>query len=247
MPAILLTAVAIAARLPSITIEQTAKGYIAKVATFDMRKQTEVDAEIQRRASALCGDQQVEWGEFSSVAKVGRNAAAEPAPVTGYSKQFSCAPVDKTSYESAPDDWKATDADLKDAIRLFNAYYSNRDGGNFAAAFAMFQPEALKDETSWSEQMAADNKKLGAGKRRVTGVTWYVNPDSAPHAGVYVAIDFVGDFPSAYFYCGYLALYRRGPGSYEITREEQNMFTHGDGNADPAQIEQMRSAMCRGQ
>ena len=164
----------------------------------------------------------------------------------GYTKEFSCVAREQASYPAAPADWKASSADEQEAVAVLNSYYAKRDRGDFAGSFAMFQPGVLGDLVSWSAQEAVTNKKIGTGTRRVTGVTWYVNPDAAPHPGIYVAIDFVGDFPSTYFYCGYLALYRRGPGSYEITREEQNMFTHGDGKPDPTQVQQMRSAMCRG-
>ena len=234
------------AALPAITIDQTAKGYVAKIATFDIRQQAEVDAEINRQAASLCGDRDIHWGEFRSLAKIGKNPRAEPALVTGYTKEFSCVAREQASYPAAPADWKASSADEQEAVAVLNSYYAKRDRGDFAGSFAMFQPGVLGDLVSWSAQEAVTNKKIGTGTRRVTGVTWYVNPDAAPHPGIYVAIDFVGDFPSTYFYCGYLALYRRGPGSYEITREEQNMFTHGDGKPDPTQVQQMRSAMCRG-
>jgi hypothetical protein len=234
------------AALPTITIDQTTEGYVAKIATFDVRQQAEVDAEIDRRAASVCADRDIYWGKFRSLTKIGKNPRAEPAPVTGYIKQFSCVAREQASYPAPPSDWKATSADERDAVAVLNSYYARRDRGDFMGALAMFEPGVLGDLASWSAEQAATNKKIGKGSRRVTGVTWYVNPDTAPHPGIYVAIDFVGDFPSTYFYCGYLALYRRGPGSYEITREEQNMFTHGDGNPDPAQLEQMRGAMCRG-
>jgi hypothetical protein len=243
----LLLALAGVATMPHITMEQTAKGYTAKVATFDLRQQAEVDAEIERRAASLCGDREIRWGEFSSLAKLGKNPSSEPAPVTGYSKAFSCVAPDPRIYDPAPADWKPTSADTHDAIALFETYYSKRDGGDFLGAMRLFAPGVLRDAANWAAEMTVTNNKIGKGKRRITGVTWYVNPDGAPHPGVYVAIDFIGDFPKTYVYCGYVALYRREPGSYEVTREEQNMFTHGDGTADQARISQMRENMCRGQ
>lgn len=238
--------IAAAAALPNITVEQTAKGYVARVATFDMRQQLDVDAEIERRATNLCHEQQVHWSEFRSVATLGKNPGSEPAPISGYSKEFTCVATDDAAYASAPTDWQAKPTDLSDANAVFESYYSKRDSGDFDAAFSMFAPDVLSDRTSWAEEMAAQNKRIGSGKRRVTGITWYVNPDQAPHPGIYVAIDFVGEFPKAYFYCGYVVLYRRAPGTYEMTREEQNIYTHGDGTADAAQIAQMKATMCRG-
>jgi len=239
-------ALSVAAAIPLISIKKTDHGYVANVADFDIRQQAEVDAEIERRAAEKCQGKQTRWGEFRSVAKIGKNPSVEPAPVSGYTKQFSCVEADPASYPAAPADWRATSADEKSAIAFFERYYAKRDSGDFAAAFAMFQPDAVTDRANWSAEAAAQNKKIGTGTRQVTGITWYVNPEAAPHPGIYVAIDFAGAFPLTYFYCGYMVLYRRGPDSYAITREEQNLFTHGDGTADSTQIEQMRASMCRG-
>src|SRR5438270_2465439 len=239
----LLSMIAIA--LPDITIERSAKGYIAKVATFDARQQAEVDAEIAHRAAELCKEEQIRWGEFRSLAKVGKIPGAEPAPVTGYVHEFSCDAPEQRVYEPAPSDWKPDAADEADVRRAFRTYYARRDSGDFQAAWEMFEPGMLGSLASWSDEMRTSNATLGHGTRRITGVTWYVNPEAAAHPGVLAAVDFIGEFPTAYFYCGYVGFYRRGAGSYEITREEQNKFMHGDGKADPTQIAQMRASMCR--
>jgi hypothetical protein len=177
----LLLALAGVATMPHITMEQTAKGYTAKVATFDLRQQAEVDAEIERRAASLCGDREIRWGEFSSLAKLGKNPSSEPAPVTDYSKAFSCVAPDPRIYDPAPADWKPTSADTHDAIALFETYYSKRDGGDFLGAMRLFAPGVLGDAANWAAEMTVTNNKIGKGKRRITGVTWYVNPDGAPH------------------------------------------------------------------
>jgi len=236
---------AAASALPTITVTPGPRGFVARVADFDARQEDAVYAEISRRALELCKDSEVRWGEFSSAAALGKQPGAEPVIVRGYTREFACVIPQTAVYPPAPPDWKATAEDLTDVQRIFRAYYDRRDGGDFVSALKLFAPDLIGDATNWSKEMRDFNAKLGPGKRRVTGITWYVNPDSAPHPGVYVAIDFVGDFPSQYFYCGYLVLFRRGPGSYEITREEQNQFSHGDGSADPAQIAQMRAATCR--
>ena len=245
MPVAPFLALALAVQIPAIMVEQTATGYVARVTPFDLRRGADVDAEIERRAAQLCGVKNIRWGEFRSVTKLGKNPTAEPAPVTGYAKEFSCVAPQVMSYARVPEDWTASSADVNDALRFFEKYYARRDHGDFAGAFTMFSPGTVSDFPSWSKNTASDNKKLGAGTRRVTGVTWDLNPSDAPHPGAYVSIDFVGDFPSTYFYCGYLALYRRGPGAYEVVHEEQNMFAHGDNKADPAQVAQMRADMCR--
>jgi len=232
--------------MPDITIKRSASGYTAAASTFDARITGDVDAEISRRAAELCRDQQVRWGKFSSQAKLGKHPSTEAAPVTDYIREFSCAPVEQSNYEPAPTDWQPNARDLQEARAFFERYYAERDSGDFLAALQMFAPSARGDSASWPAEMFSFNAKLGPGGRRITAVSWELNPEAAEHPGVYVAIDFVGDYPSTYFYCGYLGLYRRAPGSYEIVREEQNQFARADGKADPAQVAQMRAAMCRG-
>jgi hypothetical protein len=153
--------------------------------------------------------------------------------------------LEQRTYEPAPSDWKPNAADEADVRRAFETYYARRDSGDFRAAWEMFEPGMLGSLASWSDQMRASNMKLGRGTRRITGITWYVNPEAAAHPGIFAAVDFIGEFPAAYFYCGYVGFYRRGSGSYEITREEQNQFVHGDGQPDPTQLAQMRASMCR--
>lgn len=238
---------AAASSLPNITIAPAPRGFVARVIDFDGRKLAAVDAEIDRRARELCKDNEVRWGDFSATTALGKQLGAEPPIVRGYTREFACIVPQTVLYAPAPGDWKATAEDLTDAQRVFQSYYGRRDGGDFTSALKLFAPDVIGDTGNWAKEMQDFNAKLGEGKRRITAVTWDVNPANAPHPGVYVSLDFVGDYPSMYFYCGYLALYRRGPGSYEIVHEEQNTFGRADGNGHPTQVAQMRAAMCAGE
>lgn len=144
----------------------------------------------------------------------------------------------------APADWKPSEADEADARRFVGAYFAKRDAGQMEAALAMFKPTVVKDRRGWVEQMQHLNKKLGTGKRRLTAVTWYVNPPSASQPGIFAAVDFVGEYPNAPVYCGYVALIRRAAGTFEIIREQQNVVSLSDGPFNSTELAQMRSAMC---
>ena len=154
--------------------------------------------------------------------------------------------ADQRTYVPAQADWKSTAADEADVRRIFESYYASRDSGEFKAALAMFNSKARPESAAWPDKIRLFNSALGAGKRRITGVTWYVNPPSAEVPGIYAAVDFVSDYPNVHFYCGYVVFYRLEPGSYEIVREEQNAFHRGDGDANPDHLAQMRAAACRG-
>lgn len=230
---------------PAVTIAPTANGFIAEVPTFDGRYQDQIDAEIDKRAAEICKGKTVRWGEFRSDIRIGKPTDPEPPRVSGFSRAFSCTtPIDR-NFAAAPADWKPTPADEADVRRVFQTYYARRDAGDFRAARAMFSPETVAGDSSWPKQMAEFNEQVGTGTRRIARLTWYVNPDSAPHPGVYVAVDFVGAFPRTHFYCGYVVLFRAAPGTYEITREEQNRFDRNDEVVDPDQLAQMRAATCR--
>lgn len=248
MLGVLFLAGAAVAAPPSITVSATADGFIAEAEAFDVRHQSQVDAEIERRAAELCGGgKAVRWGEFKSDVKVGKLPVTEPPEVSGFSRAFSCVTPSTRSYVAAPSDWKPSAADETAVRKAFQAYYERRDGGDLVGAKAMFAPDALASDSSWQQQMAEFNQRIGKGARRITGVTWYVNPEGAPHPGVYAAVDFIGDFAQTHFYCGYLVFFRTAEGAYEITREEQNQFERGAEPVEPVQLAQMRAAMCRGE
>ena len=239
-----LLAMQAAAETPRIIVSTTAEGYRAEVAAFDLAQEVHVNAEIERRAIDLCADKPIRWGEFGSSAEIDKDLSKGPPKITGFFKEFRCVVPQAPTVASVPSEWKADPKDEADVRRFFETYYSKRDSGQFAAAAAMFQADM--QEKPRVEYLREFNQKLGAGRRRITGVTWYVNPAAADRLGAYAALDFAGEYTGSHLYCGYLVLYRLGPGRYEIVREEQNVFHKGDKPADPAQLEAMRAAACRG-
>jgi len=240
-----LLALQVAAERPLIKVGPATEGYRADVASFDVSHEAYVNAEIGRKAAALCADKRIEWGKFGSEAIVEKDPAKGSPRISGFFKEFRCVIPKEPIVASISSDWKASEADDADVRRLFESYYAQRDAGNFDGSSAMLSPDVRPDKSDYAG-LSDFNRALETGSRRITGVTWYVNPASAPRLGAYAALDFVGQYTGAHLYCGYLMLYRRGPGTYEIIREEQNVFHRNAEPVDPAQLEQMRSAMCRG-
>lgn len=240
-----LLAVQAAAEPPRITVISRSSGYRAEATEFDPTQEAYVLAEIDRRAAKLCSERQVDWGKFGSVARIENDAAKGPPKVTGFFKEFRCVIAKEPVVASISSDWKASEDDDADVRRFLAIYYGKRDAGDFDGASAMFAADA-RPEKSTQDGLREFNRKLGSGSRLITGVTWYVNPASAPRLGAYAALDFKGEFTGVHFYCGYLVLYRLGPGSYEIVREEQNLFERSTEPVDPVQVDSMRAELCRG-
>lgn len=234
------------AGLPQISLQATDNGFAIEVSEFDQTQAEAVEAEVGRRAAETCASQTVEWGKFRFDESLGKNLGAEPAKVNAYRREFRCANAAQANFVAAPADWTATAADEADVRTFFETYYARRDADDPRGALAMFRTGMPEDPEEWAKQNRDQIKRLGKGQRRIAAVTWYVNPEAADRPGIYAAIDFTGDYPSVHFYCGYIGLYRKAPGSYEIVREEQNLFEQNQETPDPEQLAQMRAALCRG-
>ncbi len=232
---------------PAVSLEKNGETYVAEVAaTFDHAQFQAVESEVARRAGEVCVGRSVDWGKFRFDEELEKNPGADPVKVKAYRREFRCVVAAQSNIPAAPADWVASAADEAEVRRFFENYYARRDAGDADGALALFRPGMPEDRASWAKDVRNSNKQLGAGKRRLVAVTWYVNPGAADRPGVYAALDFVGDYPSMHFYCGYIGLYRKGPGSYEIVREEQNLFERTKETPEAQQLTTMRAALCRG-
>lgn len=231
--------------LPQITVRPRAGGFVLEAKPYDLTITSAVDAEIARRAEGQCAGKSVAWGKFESKNKLGRLPLKKAARVTRDRRAFTCVESREPISVVAPEGWTPSLADDADVRRLFETYYAKRDTGDILGARYMLSPETRSDLTEWGAQVRKFNQQLGRGRRRITAVSWEINPQAADRPGIFAAIDFVGDYPEAHFYCGYIGLYRFGPGKYQIVREEQNSAIRADGKMDASQLSQIRSAMCR--
>ena len=241
----LLLATQTVAGLPQIKVRLHAGGYVAEAKPYPSPNKALVEAEIARRAASLCVGKEVSWGKFESLEKVGKLPLSAPATVTRDRREFSCIPLNDRAFVAAPPGWVASAADDADVRKLFDSYYAKRDSGDILGALAMLSPATRTDPAEWGPSVRAFNKELGPGTRRITAVSWEIDPQAADRPGIYAALDFVGDYPAAHFYCGYIGLYRLGPGRYQIVREEQNSFMRGVAKTDLDQVVQLRAAACR--
>lgn len=245
MLVVALIAAQVAVGMPSISIIASGDGYAAEAPEFDGQFAEAVEREVASRAFDICAGKSVDWGKFRFDQQVGKKSETQPMTFKAYRREFKCVASANTDFIPAPADWVATDTDKADVRHIFETYYARRDAGDMTATLAMFQSGTIGDPVSWSKEVSQSNEQLGSGHRRITAISWEVNPEAASRPGVYAAIDFVGDYKAVHFYCGYLGLYRLGPGTYKIVHEEQNRFVRGKEQPDPQQLAQMRAAACR--
>lgn len=231
---------------PALNITHANGSYTATAASFPSPLLSQLEAVVSMRATATCREKQVDWGKFSFTENRSDRPGAAVGTIEGYRRNFRCIPAKVVLFEPAPADWKASVADEADVRRFFHDYYAVRDAGAIEAALAKFGPDVVRERKEWANEVVAGNAARGRGTRRVSAVTWYVNPAQAAHPGVFAAIDFVGNYPSMHMYCGYVGLWRRGPADYWIIHEEQNQHARSTDPGGAAQIAQMRAAMCRG-
>ena len=121
-------------------------------------------------------------------------------------------------------DWQPDAADQEAVERFAYRYFSAKDHGDYARAYAMFTSSMQQSAPIAGWKDAAEGFHALAGKslgREIRKLTWYVNPPAAPRAGLYVGVSFAGRFENLELHCGYLMLYRLTDRGFEIIREEE--------------------------
>lgn len=206
---------------------------------------------LQREVTQRCGVRPILWGKFTfkeQVAGPGGAPVAERA-LTDFRQEFRCGDVSASNVIEVAADWRPSAIDETDARAFATNYFADRDAGRAAEAYARYDPAAMGTRESYDQRQAEFVATAGAASgRTIDKLTWYVNPDSAPKRGAYVAVDYHGRFAQLDTMCGYIVLYRLGPGRYAITREETNILSLAAISGKSQQnVDRMRGALqCRG-
>lgn len=107
-------------------------------------------------------------------------------------------------------------------------FLAAKDSGRASDAYSMLANDtrALIPLADYLQQAASLRAKTGAvTERRIVAITWTKDSRSAPHPGLYVAVDLVSRFANVDRDCGYLILYQ-APASdrFVVAREEEALF-----------------------
>ena len=240
----IISSLLVATALPAIKVEEVANGFRVLAGPFSASQLPKVDSEMALQAQVKCGRKTVRWG----------NASAEPVShnarlrrIENYTRGFTCIEGEARQYVAGTAEWQPTDKDLADVKNVFTTFFRERDAGRFKEAGALMGPDGQDSFLGASDDLTGWNKKLGAGTRRIVRVTWLLNPPGMSHAGTFASVFFIGNYPSMAYYCGELVLYRRGPGSYEIVRDQQagRLKSEADTKRNERKIAAERLSTCR--
>lgn len=162
------------------------------------------------------------------------------APTRSQSDVSSSANEVNVTSESPPG-WTPTPEQIQSAQKVALDYFAMRDRGDAKESYELMTSEFRDDESlsSYSKSMKQFYSIAGILKeRRVTKNSWTKDSPKAPRPGVYVAVDFVGQFAQIDRYCGYLILYQPpAGGEFRVMRNQDVYMT----NAVARTIEQRNS------
>jgi hypothetical protein len=194
------------------------------------------------KAKELCGDKEPNFGHFSFEATLPvTDSKSNSPPQLRLTQTIRCGaatPSPVPEVTQAPDRWQPTTKDQAAVERQTYRYLTSKAAGDYSGAYAMFS-DSMKEAThfdSWQISTQAFNAKAGRVlSRQVRKITWYKDPPSAPLPGIYVAVDYSGEFADVPIHCGYVAWYWTPNGDYQIIHEEESSI-------DKASIARMKPA-----
>lgn len=250
----MLTALLIAATppAPSIRNEQIGDGRYRIVLSAPGLTLEQGQMAAEREAERLCGGPSVTLGHYRwrSEERVA-GAAGDRSPIAlTLEQEADCRAAPPPPPVPVATGWEPTDADMKTVLDLTVRYFAARDAGRYREAWSLLTPsmQEMSPLAEWQARQTAFNRRAGGGLgRRPVAVTWYDNPPNAPAAGIFAAVDFVGESEKLRFVCGYLVWLRQPDGSWRLTREEEGTLERAlSPDSSPEQLARARAAMgCR--
>ena len=208
-------------------------------------------AAAMREAIRLCGGQPATLGHYrwSSEERDAGPAGQRTAVALALEQEAACG-VEPPSPAPSPTGWAPSAADMTTVLDLTARYFSARDSGRYGDGWRLLtrSMQEMSPLAEWQARQRDFNDRAGGGlQRSPVAVTWYDNPPNAPVAGIYAAVDFVGESNKLQLVCGYVVWLRQPDGSWRLTREEEgSLERRPDGAVTAEQLAQAKSAMgCR--
>jgi hypothetical protein len=125
-------------------------------------------------------------------------------------------------------EWKPSSELTEGAEATLRDFLKAKDHGDYEAAYWMFNPglQAMLPFATFVEQAQLFAKQSGPlTERKPIRTTWYPNAGNAQPPGTYVAFDLSARYQSIDRYCGYVILYLKPDGKFNVVRQEENYMT----------------------
>lgn len=251
MPILAALLLAAAPPAPALSSEKIGEGRYRIVLTAPGLTLQQGQMAATLEAARLCGGYPVTLGEYRwrSEERLGGEARDRTAVALELEQEASCS-LAAPPPVVAPTGWQPSEADTKAVLDLTERYFGARDAGRYAEAWSLLTPamQSISPLPEFRTRTAEFNRRAGdAVRRRPVAVTWYDNPPDAPVAGVFAAVDFVGEAKQLLFVCGYLVWLRQAGGDWRLMREEEGTLERADARAStPEQLAQAKQAVgCR--
>jgi hypothetical protein len=203
-----------------------------------------------QEAARLCGGFPVTLGHYrwQSDEQLAGPARERAAVALKLEQEASCSAAPPPPIPK-PTGWQPSESDMSAVLDLSERYFAARDSGRYADAWKLLTPtmQDMSPLAQFQARIADFNDRAGGAlRRRRVAVTWYDNPPNGP-AGIFAAVDFVGEAKQLRFVCGYLIWLRQPDGGWRLTREEEGTMARAETNGPtPEQLAQAKQALgCR--
>jgi hypothetical protein len=207
-------------------------------------------ARLLPEARRLCGALQPRFGTFrwESLERKPNQGPNEPVSLR-LQQEISCGRNDASAPAPASEAaaaFQPNPADLKAVLDGTAHYLTAKDAGRDDETWALLTQtmQAMSPREQWHADAARSRAQTGRVTIRTpVAVTWYDHPADAPVAGVYAAVDYVGEAQKASL-CGYVVWFREADGSWRLTRDEQTQIDRaGLAHSTPEHVAELRTAM----
>ena len=208
-------------------------------------------AAAMREAMRLCGGGPATLGHYRWQSEE-RTAGpvGQRTPVSLALEQEAACGAAPSPPVTGPTGWAPSATDMTNVLDYTARYFAARDAGRYGEAWGLLT-RSMQDMSPLSKfqtRLSGFNERSGGrAQRRPVAVTWYDNPPNAPVAGIFAAVDFVGEAEDLQLICGYLVWLRQPDGQWRLAREEEGTLERKVGRGMTAeQLAQAKAAMgCR--
>jgi hypothetical protein len=237
---------------PEMRSEKLGEGRYRIILTAPGLTLAEGQRKAAEEATRLCRGPPVTLGHYrwNSHERIAGPARAPTTVTLTLEQDAVCAQAPPPPPVPQPTGWQPTDSDMAAVLDLTARYFAARDAGRYDEAWSLFTPgmQDISPLPKWQVGAAEFNRLAGGGiRRRPVAITWYDNPPNAQQAGIFAAVDFVGEAAKLEAVCGYLVWLRQPDGGWRLMREEEGRLERRLARGvKPEERARLRSAMgCR--